>query len=926
MFENIETNRANFCVGPQAGTYCTVDDEVTPVVMHVKNDIGVIIRTYSFYPQDTLHTGPAPELPLTPDSPPFTHHEFIAIQYIGPYDQASYFDGAIFYTLEKRAYGRRKFYTYENEEDPEETEERVEYRSNIVRKWLVDDANFRLILDKTYFKDSDEFDWYNADTFAVDNVLTTFDWHTATGTGVIEVTTTSGLKKYDTLFLGPSSDTTNVGEVEEVYVHSINGTTVEIKTYSGADPPQWEYMQGDPITLIKDIFMFSGPSPAVDLDGIQTGYTSTQGTLYKLDQTNYGETIDRVYNGIYRNVKCATWNNYYGGLSFVKGSNILHLDVSNYEVIRSQDIHLESPEATSIIDIYGIDIKEASILKLQRSIIQHDNDGEYYQVDWETYNYHVDTFLPYANTVTLQVSERVLLREGQSFITAIVRDQFGVGLLGKNVWFTAEGDINGELTPVGGYMTTDSNGLASIQYDAGNFYTGSQNINIKVDGGNSVHGSVYVLASTIIQQFHEVNSQCFLRAVPYPVHEGFLATQTSVDQTLLIAGKVAYTFPGDGLRNNGLVGWENNVVSPTKLIQCQKVPTLTDGEDSEMQIKQSKILFSDADEANGETTEVEHKLYVKATVSAEREISSNYISRHLSYGHTDSVALDQFIFVQDARPAMYSKKNNVNTDFWIRLRPFAADLDPSSLVVKLREESPLAINQEWQDVTALGVITMWEAAGAIYGIDFFYNPINDFHHNAVIHIDIEVYDTTAIPNIVILEYWFKIIQDYKAPYIINQLPAVEAYDVVINSEISFDLVDEGEGVDISTLEVFINQRVALFTYDEYEPGNYHIYVIHNSSFQFGQSVHVDLVVQDKSDAANKLLDGWRFYCVESTGPWFDMDNTIPKLCVEGLERNHPVSMQIYGINDTGIDYDSIRMEVGGRYRNLRIIPVVYRLS
>jgi hypothetical protein len=36
-------------------------------------------------------------------------------------------------------------------------------------------------------------------------------------------------------------------------------------------------------------------------------------------------------------------------------------------------------------------------------------------------------------------------------------------------------------------------------------------------------------------------------------------------------------------------------------------------------------------------------------------------------------------------------------------------------------------------------------------------------------------------------------------------------------------------------------------------------------------------------------------------------------------------MQVYGINDTGIEYDSIKIEVGGKYRDVKITPIVYRL-
>ncbi len=929
MFENIEANRSNFCVGPQSGTYCTVDDEVTPVVMHVKNDSGGIVRTYTFYPQDTLDTGPKDvnNYELLPNPTTYTYHEFITIQYVGPYDQASYFDGAIFYTLEKRALGRRMYYTYTDPSDPDYTRTRVEYNSNIIRKWVLDDTNFRLVLDRTFFIDSDEINWFDGNAFAIDHVLTDFADHTTTNTGVIEITTTSGLKKYDTLFLGPSSDTDNPGMVEEVYVHSVNGTTVEIKTYGGEDPPIWEYVEGDPITTYKDIFLFSNTRPLINPEEIAYGQESGFGTLYRLDSNNYLSVLEKDYNGIYQDVLCATWNNYYGMLSFVKGTNLLHLTTTDFEISRSQDIHLENPNTVEPIPIFDIDIKDFSVYKLQLSILQHDDTGQYYEETWTKYNYHADTFVPYTNSTSLYVSERVLIKQGQSFVTVIVRDQFGVGLLGKNVWFTMEGDISGEFTPADGYLNSDANGKAVIQYDAGSGYTGHHEITVKVDGSNSVHGSTFIVASTLLQQYHEFISPCLLRTVILLPFNVKLAAIPNKIQQISIPTRVAYAFPGNMLNTNDINGWVGQVNDPTKIIFQQKIPTFRDvdaaTDDVFTKIRGTKLLLNDPKKNEEATQDV--KITSQEIVSVYKKISANFISRHLSYGHLDNVVLNQFVFVQDARPAMWSKKNNVNTDFWIRLRPFAASLNPTTLIIKMREESYIG-DHGWVDVTDLGVITMFDAGGGLLGIDFFYDPEGLFHHNSIIYIDIEVYDTAAIPNIVILTYWFKIIQDYKAPYVINRIPVIEAYNVAINTPISFDLIDEGEGVDITTLEVFVNQRTVSFTYDEYEPGNYHIYCIINNRFHFGQTVSINLTVYDRSDNDNILIDGWKFYCMESEGPWFDMDNTIPDLCLEGLQRKQSVSMQVYGIDDTGIKYDSIKMEVGGRYRNLKLTPIVYRLN
>jgi len=925
MFENIEANRSNFCIGPQVGTFCTVDNEVDPVVMHVKNDLGVIQRTYSFYPSDVLHTGSTElvDMPLLGDlyEGEYQSNEFITIQYVGPYDQSSYFSGAIFYTLERRALGKREYYSYAYNDA---TSERVEYSSNIIRKWVLDNINFRLELEQSFILNSDEDNWFGGKAFAIDNIVTTFAEHTAAGTGVIEVTTTSGLKKYDTLMLGPSSDTSNPGEVEQVYVHSISDTTVEIKTYGGVTPPQWEYVQGDPITLHKSIYLFGNPAPTLNEEFIANGYTSTSGTLYKLDQTNYGAILDTDYRAFYADVPCATWNNYFGYLSFIKGGNLLHLNSIDYEINRSQDAHLESPVSQEALEVYDLDIKDESFYKLQTTIIQHDDDGNYFEVDWDTYNYHVDTFVPYSNSATLYVSKRVLLPQGQAFIYLILRDQFGVGLLNKNVWFTAYGDISGVLTPTDGYMVTDANGRASIQYDAGSEYAGHEEITVKVDGGNSAHGSTYIVATTTLQQYIELTGTSFLSTsfsldtevgittIPYRLH------------SISLAGHPAFTTPGGTLDDYDFENWESKI-PPDKLtspLVTRTTPIFSADEEVSSMLRVRKVVLFESDpEFNYSSTTVRSDV----SEEVEKQISANYVSRHINYGSTDSATIDQFVFIEDAAPTMWSEKNNVDTDIWIRLRPFAASLDPSTLIFKVKEISYLGAT-EWVDVTDQGSVTMFDAGGGLLGIDFFYDPVNNFHHNAFVYIFIEVYDTAAVPNIITVEYWFRIIQDYKAPYIENHFPELESYDIPVNTEITFDLVDDGEGVDISSLEIFVNQRQVAFTYDEYEHGNYHIYCTLFKPFHYGETVNLSLQVNDRSDNKNILLDGWRFYCADSTGPWFDMDNTTPDLCLNGRNRKQPVAVQVYGIDEGGVAYDSIKMEVGGKYRNLKITPIVYRLS
>ncbi len=1004
MFENIRVNNPNFCIGPQTGTYCSVDSDNDPVVMHVRNDSGGLIRTYGFYEPGILETGPYEYEADTPlSSTGYFYNEFVTIKYIGPQDQDSYFNGAVFYTLERRANVYREFYTFERELDVEGhpykldpydvnikqeeidtveayrpspyeeynlttvsgyllTDDRVEYSSNIIRRWVLDEANARLVLNRTVIRNSKGTDWFGGDAFAVLHTVSPMTDHTARGSGQIYIstTTTSGLKKYDTIMLGPSADQDNVGEIEEVYVHSIDGGTVVIKAYEGDTPPKYDYMEGDMVTTFGDILLFGNARPLINEKAIEYAVDRPKGTLFHLDQTNYGEVSHREYSGVYQDIQAAVWNVYMGTLSFVKSGNLLHMDIDDYEIARSQNLSLEYPVTNKLIVLYDLEVKDITIYRLQKEIVKKDDIGQYAKISWDTYNYHADSLLPYSCSIALKSDNNVLKVSNRANITATVRDQFGVGLINKNIWLTTEGDSGAVIQPVDGYGQSNSDGQSFLIYDSG--YNTQAQIQIKavVDGGNITHGTQFVNGVINLTQYNEFMADISLIGVYDIGGQGSIFTkgylipaqtkgapiiqQVSVpacDGSIAIQEIVSFMYPLNRLiREYEWMYYEDT--SYPCLIKTHGEPDL---HPELMGLKPVTGYYPQAVELNlpiirlllcklitegdnqGDNVLGQSSMHLPLfhEGSSEHYISQNYISRHLLYGHTAVVPLDQYVFVQEATPAMWSEKNNVDTDYWIRLRPFASNLDPNTLVIKFREESYLGMS-DWYEVTPFGTITMFDAGGGLLGIDFYYIPPIVFHHNAIVYVSIEVYDTSNIPNKILVDYWFKLIPDFKAPHLDNLFPSIEEPNAAINTLITFDCLDIGEGVDISTLEIFVNNRSTIFTYDEFEHGNYHITCDLPYVFYYGQTVNVVVDVKDRSVNANRLFDGWKFFITDSTTPWFNMDNTEPVRCVEGRGRDQNVSLQVYGVDDTGIEYDSLRLEVGGKYRNIKITPIVYRLS
>ncbi len=148
-----------------------------------------------------------------------------------------------------------------------------------------------------------------------------------------------------------------------------------------------------------------------------------------------------------------------------------------------------------------------------------------------------------------------------------------------------------------------------------------------------------------------------------------------------------------------------------------------------------------------------------------------------------------------------------------------------------------------------------------------------------------------------------------------------------SNRITFDVLDNGDGVDINTLELFINNRTTYYSYVEYEPGQFHISCKTEQKFAYGQEISVSVLVNDLSENCNLLRESWVFYCGESTGPWFDEEHLLPGRCLEGEHRDTKnIGVQVYAVNNTGINYDSLRIDIGGKRRDIKITPIIYRLK
>lgn len=902
-YENLEFSYSNFCIGAQNGTFCSIDTTNPSAILQVKNSSGDVIRNYTLDPNISQGT------------------EIKAIEYPGPRGLSNFYDGLPFFTLE-------------HDNDTQCT----------IKKWNLDHTNTVLNLDYSIVKTtSTGIACYNCNAMALEYYHTEFDGATTTGTGKIKIDSYSNINTGDVLFLGPSTDVDNLNAFEYVNVATISGGWVYI-TASGIVPPVYEYKDEDQITYSKNIFLFSD----LDKDG-----NTNKGSLYKLDTVS-GTLLDVQNDGIYAGVNAAAWSLDYQGIGFVNGVNLLYIDPNNnYQVQKSHALTNINADEVTVLPVYDLIFDNTSIYRLQDKITLRDNDGDKATYDWSTYNYHQDAISPYTFSTTIFVDlAGVALNQGEVTLTAVVRDQFGVGLLNKLLYFSKSGDSGGYFTPINGQVYTNASGIATILYTCGWYnleaaYEGEEiDISARTDGGSTLLGgdgySGYIWGDASVWLHNKFDSEfAMLKQVVtlsgvWPT-SGPLYTEKYIRQltasgtmdTYLIT-RSKFQFPGGHWHYDVGMGIDEPPVDYTTIIRQLQQPFLNQISGISLQVIPPEITIAQLDAlyqryyGDDDYPELVTLKQVD-DFSNEFQLSQTYISRHLSLGHKDDVDVDQFKFIEDAIPAFWSEKNSVGTNIWIRLRPFAFSLNQSTLIFRVKEVS-YAGDTGYVDVTALCSVSTFDAGGGLLGLDILYNPPQNFHNNAIVFVSIEVYDTAPVPNILLTDYWFRVIPDYKAPYIVNEVPNREEENVSIDTNIEFDVLDLSTGVDISTLEMYVNNKyVSTCTVSGIVNG-YHICYSPSENFSYSETVSVYISVGDISDNVNILRDMWRFYCKESSGPWFDHSSFFPPNCAKGVYRKYyPIQFNVYGLDD-GIERESIIVSIGGKYRNVSITPIIYRLE
>ena len=916
-YENIQIQYPNFCHGPQDGTFCTINQDVATTIMRVKTSAGGFIADY------TLSSN--------------IINELLHLEYVGPMDLTGMLDGLTFFTVEK-----------------------VNNTTVIIKRWESRPSSNQLNLKQQIIKSNTGSYYYDINSAAVEHYRRTFSDSLPAGSNYVELNSTSRIASGTKLLLGPSTDADNIGDYEYVTVSFVSGN----KAYLTSNLV-YDYVLGDGVCFYTHVYLYSN---------IGIGGDASRGTLFKINAYS-GNVDDTNTDKVYQNISVARWYEATASVASISDNNMLFVSPYNsYLNWKSMFMNNIEDNNYDMFELHDVVFEDYAVLKLMNKMTLRDDNGNKTTYDWGSwYNYRQDTILPYTNSIQIYTTKSFMIgaNDTTTFYIKVI-DQFGVGLRDKTVnLYLDSGDIAAQFNPTNGQVITDINGEATVGYTSGSSYTGVTVITCRVDGSSALTGSQYVWDSIRIYSEIDVDPPVETKLFQLKEVESVnnnLIKQVAEDVSISIAmfGRTFFTTPGGDWINPctgsfdvedwipGLVIGENDCpnaangggMSPggppfdDASLYNMKPNQITQVLDFESeypmyQVGSFKVKGKEWQDPPGQWvdvwTEPYFSMYQKEE-SGEMTFSQLKVSTHTYWlegtaydelwTHTE---LDQFVFVEDAIPKFWSEKNPKSTNIWIRLRPFAYSLNALRLTYLVREVW-YGGDTNYVNVTSQVAYQYFDAGGGILGVELTYNPTQDFHHNSVVYIHIEIYDAAFIANKITTSYWFTIIPDYKSPYLENLSPSREQANVAIDSNIYYEVKDDGAGVDIDSLEMTVNsRRVVPTTITRITDNHYAINYIPSNNFYYDKRITVSVKVKDTSDFENWLNDRYSFYTAESDEILFTA--LEPGMCKKGLPRFQDVSFVALGIG-SGIDRSTLRLQVHDYdvTDDSQIVPIIYRIS
>lgn len=363
--------------------------------------------------------------------------------------KAMHYDGRYFYTLENVTTGDGQLF---------------------VKKWEIED--FVLKLRRNYTLTGTSTKKYNCNAFAIEHYAREIADTVVSGVNTLEVNDILNFSPGDVLNIGPSSFPGDEGKLEEVTLLATSGTNHIVLTSNVTN----SYNIGDEINFSKKCWLFnkfrpSDPEPSLG-----------SGQLYYFNLNPLvTATIAAKAGNEFRDVLAAGFvrdESYPGGakefLAFMRQTNLLFIDVDQgsttyLDTIQSAAQNNQDPEDSTVIPVYDIAFEGNTLYRLQQKGVFR--SGATYTVEnWAPkYNYQLSTLERIPHSISVTPTPAIISADGvsTSTVTAIVKDQFDVGVASKTVNFSDNdtGSGSGFMNPTS--SVTDAEGVAQSTYRSG---------------------------------------------------------------------------------------------------------------------------------------------------------------------------------------------------------------------------------------------------------------------------------------------------------------------------------------------------------------------------------------------------------------------------------------------------------------------------
>lgn len=294
------------------------------------------------------------------------------------------------------------------------------------------------------------------------------------------------------------------------------------------------------------------------------------------------------------------------------------------------------------------------------------------------------------------------------------------------------------------------------------------------------------------------------------------------------------------------------------------------------------------------------------------DISSDFLMEETEQV-TGDVTVYQYDFIMSASPVPFSYRNPVDSDVSIRLSNYIYPLSSGTVTLFLDDarEEPLE------------VVPFYVGLG---GFDATWYNDREFGYDTQVNVEWRVFDTVSpTPNEIVINYWFRTVTDTIGPRVVDMSPEDNEVDVSVDTCVLFTLRDYETGVNVDTLELYVNNRLVplsdlTITVASTEDG-YVFRYCPETPFMYGDEIPVSIYVEDLADMPNEVFHVYSFTTEHSNPPVVLGSEPMPCRKYKPITTDVEVDIVDGG---HGLDEDTIVFGVDDDVVQYRKLPIIYR--